>query len=309
MDENIYGDDGLITKDTNEPEVVAETIKFRKPNHFRRKKALLMVLLVILACALLAGLVFGAYKLFFGRGKEKAYDYGSAFYFASDLLSEKGKDYSVNGVIRFEIRNYADELRVSKEKIENFEITLKCDGKDITENAKVSTGERSMDSGMKSNCKVEITLPEKYYGQKVEVSCKSKPIAVVLKGTFTISAAYNYSVAEPDDEGYSVTENGVYVEISLTAEEDTTFNVEINTKKLYVLPTDDEQDYIGRYKTDDGKYTIPVAAGSETVIHLLKADTNQSFDDSSKAIKVTKSDKYIKPNDNLIVKEKEEKND
>ena len=128
MKDNMIKDNELLVEEAPvAPE--KEELVFRTPKKIVKKKRLLTVLFIILGLILAGALCFGAYMLF---GPEKGYDDSAAFYFSSDLLNEEGGEYVVYDTIDFNVYNYADSLRVSKEPVEDFSVTVKADGKDIT---------------------------------------------------------------------------------------------------------------------------------------------------------------------------------
>lgn len=301
MDKNIYGDDGLIIDDKHIPEETeAEAIKFRKPNRFRRKKTTKLVLLILCICLLAAGVVFGVYKLFFD--KNEPYDDSLSYYFSSNHLTEQGTDIYQTGEISFNVCNFADDLRISKEKIESFDIKVSANGEDITKKVNISTGERAMESGVRSTCEVTIELTDEYYGIPVEVNCVSYPREVTLKGTFTVKPVHTYTVSEASDSEYKLLDTSVAVEVTLKAEEDTSFSLEYDSDRLII---DSTNEFITAYSTGDNSYLLPVAGGSELTVIFYKKDVDEVFDRSTDALKIEKSDKFIEPVDMLAQDENE----
>lgn len=295
MDENIYGDDGLIIDDDHaSEELEAEEIKFRKPNRFRQKKTARLILLILCIALIAAGAVFGVYKLFFD--KNEPYDDSLSYYFSSNHLTEQGADIHQIGAITFNICNFADDLRVSKEKIEDFDIRVTANGEDITKKVDISTGERAMESGVRSTCEVTIELTDEYYDIPVEVSCVSAPREVTLTGTFTVKPAHTYTVSEASDTEYKLLDTSVAVEVTLKAEEDASFSLEYDPDRLVI---DSTNEFIAAYSTGDNSYLLPLAGGSEITVIFYKQDVDEVFDKSSDAIKVEKSEKFVEPADML----------
>lgn len=285
MDENIYGDDGLIIDDDPSADIPEEEIlKFRKPKHFRKKKRILIFALILLAVAVITVSCFGVYKLFFEESD--VYDDSVAYYFTSDLLREEGAQYHVIDSIDFNLYNFAGELRVSKEKIEDFEITIKADGEDITDDVTITVGEKAMEADVRSTCAVSVELPEKYMGKTVTVTAVSKPIEITLRAKFTVTPEWSCEIIDSAEDSYSVTEDGVWVKTVLSAEKKVTLKVEWDSEQLIPNISDE---YILSYMTDEGQLIIPLEVNSSITLDFFKTE---AYKDSS-AIKVTENEKDV----------------
>lgn len=87
----------------------------KKPNK-RRNPLLLLFLTAVLLISLIGGV---AAKYLVTTQKDGVVS-SAAFYFESNLLSEEGKTYTLNAgteSVSFQVRNYADELRISETEI------------------------------------------------------------------------------------------------------------------------------------------------------------------------------------------------
>ena len=267
MDRKINGDGSYAYAE--------EVLTFRKPKHFSRKKKLLVVLIIILALLFVAALGFGAYKIFFAGGR---YDDSASFYFSSNILSEEGGEFKAVGTIDFDIYNYADTLRTSKEKIEGFDIKVMANGKDITKKATIVTGEKTMEAEVRSACNVNIDVPREYHDKLIEVEVTSKPTQVVLK------------------------DDGVCVELIIFANKDTTVDVEWNEKKL---TADSTNPYVEKSGIDKDKCSVSLAGGMSTSVYFFKSDVEDEFSGKTKDIKVTENEKTVKTENKVTNEESE----
>lgn len=285
MDRKNYGEEAYTANE--------EAIAFRKPNHFSRKKKGLIALIVILALLAASGIGFAVYKIFFsGSG----YDDSASFYFSSNILSEEGGKFKAVGAIDFDIYNYADTLRTSKEKIEGFDIKVTANGKDITAKSTVVTGERSMEAEVRSACNVKIEIPREYHNKLIEVKVTSKPVEVVLKGSFDYEPSW----------GYEIKDDGVCVELILFANKDVTVNVEWDKDEL---TADSTNPYIEASGIDKNKCSVSLAGGMSASLYFFKADLEEEYSANTKAIKVTENEKTAKAESSVPSEEGKEDKD
>ncbi|MBR5515601.1 MAG: hypothetical protein IKU52_05310 [Clostridia bacterium] len=269
-----------------------EKLAFHKPKHFARKKKGVTFLVILLVLVLLCAMGFGAYKLYGILFKNKGFDDSTAFYFTSNILSEDGGDFEAVGSIDFDIYNYADTLRTSKEKVEDFEIKVTAGGKDITKKVTVTTGERAMEADIRSACNVNIVVPRQYHNKKIDVEVVSKPLQITLKGSFSYEPSW----------GYEIKDDGNCVELVLFANEDTSLKVEWDEKKLIA---DSTNPYIEAAGIDSESCTVALAGSMSSSIYFFKTDTEDKFTNNSKAFKISESKKTVKAENKSASKETE----
>ncbi|MBQ4602142.1 MAG: hypothetical protein IJB24_04700 [Clostridia bacterium] len=276
MKDNMIKDNELLVEEAPvAPE--KEELVFRTPKKIVKKKRLLTVLFIILGLILAGALCFGAYMLF---GPEKGYDDSAAFYFSSDLLNEEGGEYVVYDTIDFNVYNYADSLRVSKEPVEDFSVTVKADGKDITARSEISMGERAMAPDVRSGCAVSVSVPEKYRDKVIDVTVKSFPVEKELKGSFKLEPAWGYSVN--DEKG------NVCAELVIFANKDISLELSWDGEKLIPDSTDS---YIRTAEDGENKCNIQLSGGMSITIPMFKAEPEKVIASDSKAV-VLKAVKY-----------------
>lgn len=247
-----------------------EELLFRTPKKIVKKKRLLTVLFIILGIILVGAACFGAYMLF---GPEKGYDDSAAFYFSSDLLSEEGGEYVVYDTIDFNVYNYADALRVSKEPVESFSVTVKADGKDITARSEISMGENAMAPDVRCGCAVSVSVPEKYRDKVIDVIVKSSPVEKELRGSFKLEPAWGYEIR--DEKG------NVCADLVIFANKDISLELSWDGEKLIPDSTDS---YIRTAKDGENKCNISLTGGMSVTIPMFKVDTEKLIDSDSKAV-------------------------
>ncbi len=269
MKDNMIKDNELLVEEpAGTPK--EEELAFRTPKKIVKKKRLLVTLFIILGLILAGALCFGAYMLF---GPEKGYDDSAAFYFSSDLLSEDGGEYVVYDTIDFNVYNYADALRVSKEPVEDFSITVKAEGKDITAKAEISMGERAMAPDVRSGCAVSVSVPEKYRDQVIDITVKSSPVEKELKGSFKLEPAWGYEIN--DEKG------NVCAELVIFANKDISLELSWDGEKLIPDSTDS---YIRTAEDGENKCSITLSGGMSVTVPMFKADPAKVYKSDSKAI-------------------------
>lgn len=272
MENKEYNDLELITGETALPKDAEEELEFRRPKRLRKKKILLITLISLAAAALIAfGSIF-IYNLF--SQKSDSYDHSRAFYFTSDLLTENGGSYAAIGSIDFNIRNYADELRTSREVIKGFEITVKADGKDITDKADINAGTKTLKANERTDCPVSIILPEEYHGMKIDVICVSSPIEITLTGSFDLKPEWSYEVK--DFEGSNA------ATVVITANENISLDLHWNTA---IVCADTTNPYVKSGDIEGGNCNVTLAAGMSTSIAFFKADTKLCLVDDTGFLK------------------------
>lgn len=269
MKDNMIKDSELLMDDA--PAVPEEEeLLFRTPKKIVKKKRLLTVLFIILGIILVGAACFGAYMLF---GPEKGYDDSAAFYFSSDLLSEEGGEYVVYDTIDFNVYNYADALRVSKEPVESFSVTVKADGKDITARSEISMGESAMAPDVRCGCSVSVSVPEKYRDKVIDVIVKSSPVEKELRGSFKLEPAWGYEIR--DEKG------NVCADLVIFANKDISLELSWDGEKLIPDSTDS---YIRTAKDGENKCNISLTGGMSVTIPMFKVDTEKLIDSDSKAV-------------------------
>lgn len=268
MKDNLINDNELLVEELVGAE--EEELKFRRPKKIIKKKRMLIVLFIILGLVAIGALSFGAYMLL---RPEKGYDDSAAFYFSSDLLSEEGGEYVVYDTIDFNVYNYADSLRVSKEPVEDFTVRIKADGKDITSKTDISMGERAMAPDVRSGCAVSVSVPEKYRDKTIDVTVTSSPVQKELTASFKIQPAWGYSVN--DEKG------NVCAELVIYANKDVSLELSWDGEKLIPDSTDS---YIRTAEAGETKCIIELSSGTSVTIPMFKADPSKDHTKDNKAI-------------------------
>ncbi|MBR6514431.1 MAG: hypothetical protein IKT46_06330 [Clostridia bacterium] len=262
-----------------------EELKFRKSRKVIKKKRALIVLFIILGLVVVSALSVVA---FIKLRPEPGYDDSAAFYFSSDILTEEGGEYKFYDTIDFNIRNYADELRISKEPIENFVITVKADGKDITPKADITMGEATMAPDVKSECAVSVSVPEKYSESIIDISVVSSPVNKELKGSF---------VLEPAWDSYIEDQKGNYcAELVISANKDVALELSWDGEKLIA---DNTNSYIKTAENGENKCIIELSSGMSITIPMFKADPSKNYANDTKVVTVEETDRDVAREDDL----------
>ncbi len=275
MKDNINNSSQLLIEENDGINTASEELVFRKPKKFVKKKRALTVLIILLALLLLAGLSFAGFKLF---GPGEVYDDSTAFYFTGDLVSEEGGEYTVYDRIEFNVYNYADSLRVSKEPLESFIVKVECDGKDITSKSNISMGETAMAADVRSGCAVSVKVPEQYNGSVIDIKVTSYPINKELRGSFKVLPEWGYEIK--DEKG------NVCAELTIYANKDVSLELEWDGEKLIPDSTDS---YIRTAENGESKCSIQLSAGMSTTIPLFKVNPDKVYDNKTKAISLNAS--------------------
>ena len=255
----------LLVEEPKENAAEEEVLQFRRPKKVIKKKRLLIVLLIIIGLVAAAVGTFVALKL---MKPEEGYDDSAAFYFDSNLLSEDGnKEPKVLcDTIDFEVRNYADSLRVSKEPIEDFTITVMVDGRDITPKADIIVDERSMAPDIRCESTVSVSVPEKYREEVIDIIVVSSPIEKELKGSFRLEPAWGYEFKDEKDN--------ICADLVIYANKDITLELSWDGEKLIADSTDS---YIRTANAGETKCLVELSAGTSTTIAMFKADPSKDL--------------------------------
>ncbi len=275
MKDNYIEANELLMEEGAAEEVNVTEPKFRRPKRIFQKRKIRILLLILAILLLASAVTVLCFKIF---EPEKVYDDSAAFYFSSNLLSEDGGEFTVYDSIEFNVYNYADSLRVSKEPLEGFEVKVEADGKDITGKTEISTGETAMAPDVRSGCTVVIGLPEKYYDKKVDVTVTSSPIEKQIKGSFIIKPEWNYEIRDKEGD--------VCAELVIFANKDVTLTVEWDTEKLIADSTDS---YVKASGNEASSCKVELVGGSSVSIPMFKIDISDDFSSDEKVIKVSKS--------------------
>ncbi len=270
MKDNLIQDNQLLVEDVGNVQAEEEELKFRRPKRIFKKKRMLIVFFIIIGLILTGAVSFAAYMIF---KPDKVYDDSAAFYFSSDLLSEDGGEFVAYDSIDFNVYNYADALRVSKEPVEDFTVTVMADGKDITGKVDISMGERGMAPDVRSGCAVSVSVPEKYRDKVVDITVKSFPVEKVLKGSFTLEPAWDYMINDA--------KGNVCAELVVFANKDVSLELEWDGEKLIPDSTDS---YIRTAKDGEFKCNIELSAGMSITIPVFKTDISKAYSKGNKAI-------------------------
>lgn len=255
-------------------ELDEKEVEYRKPRSAKRNKLILILLLCVLGVAIIVGAVFACIAF---MGKEE-YDNTADFYFSSDLLSQDGGEYTVYGEIEFNVFNYEDALRTSAETVESYSVTVKADGKNITDKCTVDKELSALTKGSRTSGKVTVSVPEEYCTVPLDVEVVSYPVEVTLKGEFTVLPDWGYDFS--DEEG------SVSAALSLYANEEVTLLVKWDPEKLIA---DSTNAYV-KASDEDYECEVTLAAGTGAAIYFFKPDMNAVYneDDKSFPIEVTK---------------------
>lgn len=266
----------LITDEGAAEEVNAKEPKFRRPKRIFQKRKRRIILFILAIILLLGALTLLCFKLF---EPEKEYDDSAAFYFSGNLLDENGgKVTTVYDSIEFNVYNWADSLRVSKEPLESFDVKVEAEGKDITGKSEISTGETAMMPDVRSGCTVVIELPEKYYDKKIDVTVTSSPIEKELKGSFIIKPEWDYEIRDKEGD--------VCAELVIFANKDVSLTVEWDSEQLIADSTDS---YIRAAENGATSCEVELAGGTGVSIPMFKLDVQADFSSDDEAVKVKKS--------------------
>ncbi len=274
MGKQFYHDPDINDQIVTDPEIDSKNIydgdnKFRRSKNRHNTKATKIFALCALGLAVILALTLLIYII----GSAVIDPDSRSFYFSSDLLSEEGGEFIAYDSINFNVYNYADELRISKEDIEDFEITLECDGKNITKKADISLGVKAMEANVRSGCAVSITLPAKYTGKKVDVKVTSAPIEKTISATFTVKPKWNYEVN--DEKG------NVCAEIVIYANKKTSVKLSWDPEKL--IP-DSTNSYIREAGAEENFCYVEVASGTSVTIPMFKVNPAKDYSDNKKVI-------------------------
>ena len=270
MKDNINNSSQLLIEEADDINKVEEELTFRKPKKIFKKKRTRTVLLILLIVLVAAAAAFACFKLF---GPGEVYDDSTAFYFTGDLVSEEGGEYTVYDRIEFNVYNYADSLRVSKEPLESFTVKVECEGKDITSKAEISMGETAMAADVRSGCAVSVKVPEQYNGSVIDIKVTSSPINKELHGSFKVLPEWGYELK--DEKG------NVCAELTIYANKDVSLELEWDGEKLIPDSTDS---YIRTAENDESKCNIQLSAGMSTTIPLFKVNPDKVYNNKTKAI-------------------------
>ncbi|MDD6264762.1 MAG: hypothetical protein PUB34_00415 [Clostridia bacterium] len=234
---------------------------YRQPSYKKRKKIILTVAIAVLSLIFVAICTFVAFKLFGG----KDYDRTDEFYFSSDFLTAQGASIAQNGKISFELYNYQDDLRTSIYDIEAFDIKVSADGKDITDKCKISESKTKLNKNKKESSKITIDLPDEYFRKDVDVTVKSEPNAVTLKGTFTVTPLWSWKLT---GEQGSITAT-----LTLSNDKAGSYTVKWDGEAL----TADSTNRFISASEDDDKCTVTLEDGESCEIVFFKKDVKAEY--------------------------------
>lgn len=271
MDNNAINDD--ILQDNiplpDMPETTDEDEIFRKPKKIFRNRNILIAVIAVLSICLIAGIIILCVT-FFGHSK---YDDSAAFYFASDLLSENGGDFTAYDKIEFNIYNYADALRISREPVKSFDVRVEADGKNITDKADIVTGETEMKADVRSACNVTIDVPKEYLEQKIKVIVTSSPIEKQISGTFTLKPKWGYEIK--DSKG------SVCAELVIFANKDVLLDLSWDKE---ALTADNTNTFVHSMEHGGDVCRIQLSGGTSTMIPMFKIDAARDYSESEKVL-------------------------
>lgn len=281
MKDNYNDQNQLLLAEDGEEDIKDTEPVFRRPRRLFKKRRRLIILIALAVIIVIGSVTVLAFML---NRPEDVYDDSAAFYFSSNLLSEEGKEFTVYDSIEFNVYNYADALRTSAEPLDDFKVTVSAEGEDITSETEISTGEKSMVSGVRSGCTVIISVPEEYWNTPLDVTVVSSPIAKELHGRFTVLPEWGYELK--DSEG------NYTAELIIFANEKVAVEVEWNAEKL---EPDSTNPYVEASQNNDkAVFTVELDAGTSASIPMFKiADISEKYDTDSKVITVKKTEKAV----------------
>lgn len=134
-----------------------------------------------------AVILSGSYALakYISINSEQAEILPSTFYFESDLLSEGGVEYTVNGdTLSFDLYNYADELRMSSVDI-SYTVTVTGQA---TQSGTITVAEK----------KETVTYSGLAAGTYTVTATSTAPFAKTLTATFTLVQADGFTATYDD---------------------------------------------------------------------------------------------------------------
>lgn len=132
-----------------------------------------LLIYALVALVVFSTLVVGTYAKYTMGNRTDGYIFSPNFYFTSDLLKETAVEYTLNpekdgeAEISFQVRNFADDLRISDKKI-NFKITV-SPAKDVT----VKVDGKKADGGSlnpKTGASANVTISGLKNGESYQVS-------------------------------------------------------------------------------------------------------------------------------------------
>ena len=283
MKDNYIEQSQLLTDSVPEDNIEDAQPRFRRPRRIFKKKRRLVILLLLAGLIIIGSLTVLGFMLY---EPEQVYDDSAAFYFSSNLLSEEGGEFTVYDDIEFNVYNYADSLRVSKEPLESFSVKVEADGKDITGKSEISTGETAMAPDVRSGCTVVVSVPEEYCDAAIDVTVTSSPIEKVLRGTFTVKPEWGYELS--DNEG------DVCAELIIFANEKVTVEVEWDPEALIA---DSTNAYVRAAQGEPNICTVELDAGMSASIPMFKISPEEEYDSDSKVISVKKTENAVVENE------------
>lgn len=295
MNNNYIDDNELLVDrfDNGENSDGGKDPKFRRPKKIFKKRRTAIVFLVILGVLVLGALTGLGIWLF---APEPEYDDSAAFYFSSDILSEDGGEFVAYESIEFNVYNYADALRVSKEPLESFSVEVRADGRNITSKSEINIGETAMAPNIRSGCAVSVKVPEKYNDKLIEVSVISSPIKKELKASFRIEPAWGYEVK--DEKG------NVAAELVIYANRDVNLMLTWDGEKLIA---DSTNSYVRTAENGEKSCIISLSAGMSTDVALFKTDIQDLIKNTSKAFSLSETEEEAeKPEETKETQETEE---
>lgn len=270
MNDNMNNSSQLLVEGNDTINADEKALSFRKPKKIVKKARARTVLLILLIALVAAGLTFAGFMLF---GPGEVYDDSTAFYFTGDLVSEEGGEYTVYDSIDFNVYNYADSLRVSKEPLESFTVKVECEGKDITSKSEITMGEVAMAADVRSGCAVSVKVPEQYNGSVIDITVVSYPINKELRGSFKVLPQWGYEIKDA--------KGNVCAELMIYANKDVSLELEWDGEKLIPDSTDS---YIRTAENGENKCNIQLSAGMSTTIPLFKVNPDKVYSNKTKAI-------------------------
>ena len=231
----------------------------------KKKKITVAVISAISALILMLGIVPSLAKYVTEHGKQSKV-VSDNFYFTSDYLSESAiPEYKIYGSnVSFEIRNFIDSFRVSKE---NITYTVSAPDGTLTQDGTPTSG-GTINGGTKAADTVTLTYSGEEKGITVTVTSTS-PYVKELKAKFIFAeSALRYEITDSAGSYYAE----LYIH---TANEEKT--VTVNWDKA-VLLIDETNDFVfGKLTAEKNSASVSIPAHTTVKIAFFKNDITKDY--------------------------------
>lgn len=234
----------------------------------KKKKITVAVISAISALTLMLGIVPSLAKYVTEHGKQSKV-VSDNFYFTSDYLSESVlPQYKIyGGSVSFEIRNFIDSSRVSKE---NITYTVSANGGTLTKDGTPTSG-GTINGGTKAADTVTLTYSGEEAEKEITVTVtSSSPYVKELKAKFIFAeSVMRYEIT--DSAGSYYAELYIYTG-------DTAQTVTVNWDKAELL-IDETNDYVirGNLIAEKNSASVSIPAHTTVKIAFFKNDITKDY--------------------------------